>query len=90
MKRTFHNSRAQVHHLEDLILSDVVGFHAAFEVSDVKQDGTVFVKFRSHHERAASEMTRRFCKALRDTGRQWQQTADNMVRLALDQFRSVV
>ena len=56
------------------------------EVSDVKRDGTVTVKFRSSTEVSANTWTECFVKALVGTNRRYEQTDTNKVRLALSQF----
>lgn len=81
-----HNSKQRVKALEDFIYANVIGHRTAFQVSDVKQDGTVFVRFRSAHIWSAMDITRSFTQELTRLGKAFVQTDDNKVRLALDQF----
>lgn len=86
MKIMVPNSKERMHALEVFIFHHVTIAWSCFEVSDVKKDGTVFVKFRSGPGATASELSRRFSKALLDTGYQFVQPEDVKFRLPLTQF----
>jgi hypothetical protein len=88
MKRTVHNSKALIKVLIDFILANVTGHRTSFEVSDVKRDGTVFVRFRSSPHDPAIYLAEAFRDALSGRGLQFVQTEDTKFRLALDQFAS--
>lgn len=72
--------------LVSFIMSNVVGHRTAFEVSDVKRDGTVFVKFRSYMNWAGADLAAEFNRALWKDGKLFTQTSDVQFRLRLDQF----
>lgn len=57
-----------------------------FKVSDVKQDGTVFVRFRSTETDAAITITERVRDVLNQQGYDFTQTDDVTFRLPLEQF----
>lgn len=86
MKRTVHNSKALTKALIDFILANATGHRTSFEVSDVKQDGTVFVRFRSSPHDPAICLAESFRDALNARGLLFVQTEDTKFRLALDQF----
>jgi hypothetical protein len=85
-----HNSKALIQVLINFILTLVTSCRTAVEVSPVKQDGTVFIKFRSSPQESASELSYRFVEQLNLKKVQFVQTDDHKFRLALDQFRSMV
>jgi len=84
-----HNSKALIQVLLQFILKVVTGHRTAVEVSPVKADGTVFIKFRSSPVESASELSYRFVEQLNLKRIQFVQTDDHKFRLALDQFRSM-
>jgi hypothetical protein len=84
-----HNSKARIKVLEDWLYANVIGHRSAFEVSDVKQDGSVFIRFRGIHIWSSMELARMCGKELLQAGKTYVQTDDNKLRLALDQFGSV-
>lgn len=86
MKRTVHNSKALTKTLVDFILANVTRHRTSFEVSDVKRDGTVFVRFRSSPRDPAICLAESFCDALNARGFFFVQTDDTKFRMALDQF----
>lgn len=88
MRKTVHNSKALAKALEAFILANVTGHRTSFDVSDVKQDGTVFVRFRSTPHDPAIFLAETFRDALSGRGLQFVQTEDTKFRLALDQFTS--
>ncbi len=81
-----HHSKARTQALTQFIMENVIGHRTAFEIGDVKQDGTVFVRFRSWLEHPAMNLARDFGLALGTHGKLWIQTDDRTIRLALDQF----
>ncbi len=81
-----HHAKARTQALSKFILDNVVGHKTAFEISDVKQDGTVFVKFRSYMEWPAMSLASDFNRALCRSNLLFTQTSDKQIRLALDQF----
>jgi hypothetical protein len=81
-----HNSKALLKSLEQFILDNVTGHRSAFEVSGVKQDGTVFVRFRSSPVESSLQLAFNFIHALNNRNAQFVQTDDCKFRLALDQF----
>lgn len=88
MKTVVHNSKARTQALVAFILGNVTGHRSAFEVSDVKGDGTVFVRFRSSPHEPAITLAEAFRDALGGSGLLFVQTEDTKFRLALDQFAS--
>lgn len=88
MVKMVRNGKALSGALVAFILENVTGHRTSFEVSDIKGDGTVFVKFRSSPVDSASELVERFCEALEDTDHLYMQTAECQVRLAVAQFSS--
>jgi hypothetical protein len=81
-----HNSKARISNLKTFIQMQVCPQQALFEVSDVKQDGTVTVKFRSGGHVAATELARRFIEMMEVTSRRLYGVSDVQFKLALDQF----
>lgn len=72
--------------LEAFIMPAVTHWRFAFEISDVKSDGTVFVRFRSTANQSSISLAEAFRDALSGLGMLFEQTDDNKFRLALDQF----
>jgi len=85
-----HNSNARIEVLSAFILEHVADYRSHFEISDVKQDGTVFVKFRGtaagSFGATPQTLGQRFGEALKNTNRLFQQLDVHKFRLALDQF----
>lgn len=81
-----YNSKAATRNLEQFIYSNVIGYRSAFQVSDAKRDGTVFVRFRSVHIWTAMEIADMFGQELTRLGKDFTRTDDNKVRLPLSQF----
>ena len=81
-----HRSTAHKKALTKFIMDAVIGHRTAFDVSDVKQDGTVFVKFRSYMSWSSDTLSRDFNRALHGAEKKFTQTDDRTFRLALDQF----
>ena len=88
VKKMVHNSKAHTKALVQFILANATGHRTSFEVSDVKSDGTVFVRFRSSPYDPAIFIAEEFSKALNAQNLQFVQTEDTKFRLALDQFSS--
>jgi hypothetical protein len=86
MKAMVHNSKARVRTLAEFIMENVCGHHTSFEISDIKQDGTVFVKFRSSTTDPAIMLANGFAEALNAGDRSFARTEECKFRLALDQF----
>ena len=80
------DSRKRTKALEQFIVFHMEIPKSLFEVSDVKRDGTVFVKFRSSDYADAMTLTESFGQALQYAKKDYVQTDDNKVRLALEQF----
>jgi hypothetical protein len=81
-----HDSKARVRTLAEFILCHVTHIKSAFNISAVKRDGTVFVKFTSSTVDPASWYVRRFREELVASGRQFEEPGPCQFRLALDQF----
>jgi hypothetical protein len=79
-----HHSKSRRQNLTKFIMANVAD--AAFEVSDVKRDGSVFVRFRTHLGCPGATMAADFSAALRRGMFQFTQTSDIQIRLTLDQF----
>ncbi len=88
MKKVVHDSKARTKALVQFILENATGHRTSFEVSDVKGDGTVFVRFRSSPHDPAIVLAETFSRALNAQNLQFVQTEDTKFRLALDQFSS--
>jgi len=88
MKTMVHNSKALTKALAAFITDNIGIPSGAFEVSDVKQDGTVFVKFRSYRDWPASMLAQDFAGGLTNHAKLFVQTTNVQFRLALDQFRA--
>lgn len=88
MKKVVHDSKARTKALVQFILANATGHRTSFEVSDVKADGTVFVRFRSSPHVPAIVLAESFRDALNGLKLQFVQTEDTKFRLALDQFSS--
>ncbi len=86
MKKTFHGSAAQLRDLTGFILDRVVGSRTSFEVSDVKRDGTVFVRFRSGQGHSATYLIDNFVIALNRHAVAHALPDENKVRLSLKAF----
>jgi hypothetical protein len=82
-----HNSKALIAALANFIVFHLEMSKSLFEISDVKRDGTVFVKFRSDDAAAAATYTESFGQALQFAKKDYVQTDDNKVRLSLEQFK---
>lgn len=84
------DSNARIDALKAFILEHVCDHKSHFEVSDVKQDGTVFVRFRGcrkgSYGASAAEEAQRFNQALWASKVEFVQTDDVKFRLALKQF----
>ena len=81
-----HNSKARTRALISFLLEEVIENQQAYEVSDVKQNGTVFVRFRSVTEAAATASACAFQDALEAFGARFQRPEEHKFRLALEQF----
>lgn len=84
-----HNSKALLKSLESFILQNVVAQRSAFDVSGVKADGTVFVRFRSTDTASATQLAFDFIDHLSRRRARYTQTDDHKFRLPIDQFGSV-
>jgi hypothetical protein len=82
----FHNSRAMKQDLVDFITAHVTGHRVAFDLSNVKGDGSVTVRFRSSTEESSDELSYRFHAALNARMMDFVQTDDNKFRVPLAQF----
>jgi hypothetical protein len=86
-----HHSNARIQNLTKFILHNVADYKSHFEVSDVKQDGTVFVRFKSveagTYRGTASELAGRFFRALTEARYTFVQVDVGKFRLPLDQFQ---
>lgn len=83
-----HHSKARTQHLSQFIIANVACATGAFTISDVKQDGTVFVKFRSVEDRTSLNLVQEFNAVLWREQMKFTQTDDRTIRLALNQFPS--
>lgn len=82
-----HHSKARVQALEQLILSNIIAQRAAFDISGIKRDNTVFVKFKSSPAaaKAACVLAQEFSHALLLLGVSFTRPDDHLVRLDLQQ-----
>jgi hypothetical protein len=80
------NSHERLHALDVFIFHHVTINWSLFEVSNVKKDGTVFVKFKSGVRVSASELSKLFLRALESTGYSYTQPDDVKFRLPITQF----
>jgi hypothetical protein len=78
--------KARTRALVQFILANVTGHRTSFEVSDVKGDGTVFVRFRSTPHDPATHLAEAFREALVGRGIQFYRTEDTKFRFALVNF----
>lgn len=84
-----HNSKALLKSLESFICMNVTLKKSCWSLSTVKQDGTVFVRFRSDQHVDAEYLTGCFCQSLtRACILSFVQTDDNKVRVSLDGFEA--
>lgn len=81
-----HDSKARVRTLAAFIIENVGCRKTVFDISAVKRDHTVFVKFSSSTVDPASWYVRLFREALVASGRAFEEPAPCQFRLALDQF----
>lgn len=82
-----HYSNARIETLTRFIMDNVPGCtRSAVEVSPVKRDGTVFVKFRSSAEATAVQLTSSFAEALLAAGKAHVPIDVNKIRVPLEQF----
>lgn len=88
VKRVVHDCRARAKALAQFIIERADCHRTSFELSDVKGDGTVFVRFRSSTQAPAIVHAESFRDALNAGGILFDQTEDTKFRLALDQFAS--
>jgi hypothetical protein len=86
MKKTVHNAKSLTKALVSFILENATGHRTSFDVSDVKGDGTVFVRFRSSPHDPAVVLAEGFSRALNARNMAFVQTDDNKFRLPLEQF----
>lgn len=86
MKTMVPFANAKLAALKQFILDEVLANKQCFEVSDVKGDGTVFVRFRSVTEASASTLAQSFCEAFDAHDVQFTQPEDCKFRLPLCQF----
>ena len=80
------NSRSRTRNLVLFVMDNVTRERTCFDVSSVKQDRSVFVKFRSNSMISASEFVRRFIEALERHNLTYVQFEATKFRLAIDQF----
>ena len=81
-----HDSKRLIRTFIDFVSANVSGHRTSFEVSDVKRDGTICVRFRSSPVDSSLELASRFAAAMTQATKDFVQTDDNKFRLALDQF----
>lgn len=79
-----HDSKARLRVLNAFIRDAVPG--ATVEVSDVKRDGTVFVRFKSGRGSPCDHAVATFVQALRNNGHAFVPHDENQIRLPLQQF----
>lgn len=68
--------KACVRSIVDFIMENVVSHRAAFDVSQVDPDGTVFVRFRSCGGRTGLELAEEFNRVLWENQIEFMQTSD--------------
>lgn len=81
-----HDSKSRVRTLAGFITENVKCRKSVFDISAVKRDGTVFVRFTSSTVDPASWYVRLFREALVASGRVFEEPGLCQFRLALDQF----
>ena len=81
-----HDSKARVRTLAEFIKENVGCQKSVFDISAVKRDDTVFVRFTSSTVDPASWYVRLFREALVASGRVFEEPGPCQFRLALDQF----
>lgn len=82
-----HDSHRLLTALDAFIRERVTPNRHAYEVSDVKSDGTVFIKFRSAGDMSADGHATVFTQALSTKAYLFTRPTAVQFRLALDQFR---
>ena len=84
MKVNVQNKRERLDALKQVLVT-TLGHSTAkvVEMSDVKRDGTVFLRFKSTTEVSAIEATEAFGRHLMGTGAAFMQTDDNRIRMPL-------
>jgi hypothetical protein len=89
MRTAVHNARAKLRALEGFVARSVqhlTGDRNAFQLSDVKGDGTVFVRFRSTDKVSSINLAETFRDALNGLSIRFEQTDDTKFRASLDAF----
>lgn len=81
-----HDSKARIQSLAAFINEHVKCRKSVFDISAVKRDGTVFVRFTSSTVDPASWYVRLFREALVASGRVFEEPGPCQFRLAIDQF----
>lgn len=84
MKTIVHNSRVKLQVLSRLIHRNVP--ECAFELSDVKRDGTVIVRFKSTRTISSEEAQELLSGHLLTSGLRFEIPVAGQVRLPLDQI----
>lgn len=82
MAKTIHNKKERVTALHHIVES-ASGVKSSFELSDVKRDETVFVRFRSVDDCPAVTIACRVAKSLMTSGHEFTQIDDNKLRIKL-------
>ena len=86
MMKHKHNGKARLKALTALILEQVTGHRTSFEISDIKADGTVFVRFRSSPVDPASFLVGEFTSFLEARGVTYTRPDDTRFRFAIDEL----
>lgn len=81
-----HNSKARLASLRAFLLTQVTVPSECFEVSDVKADDTVIVRFKSSSRCSAREFLAEFNSVMELTGRTCYGHGEDRLRFKLDQF----
>ncbi len=76
-----HNKKFRLRALDEYVRATVIGGDC--ELSDVKRDGTIFVRFRSTFDVSALESAEIFGRALMISGVAFTQVDDSRIRLPL-------
>lgn len=88
MKPVVHNKHARLEALNEMISDALVVLCVAnasklIEVSDVKRDGTIFIRFKSFDSTSAIEATEAFGQYLTNVKIAFEQVDDVRIRMTL-------
>jgi ribosome-interacting GTPase 1 len=88
-KEFVHDSKRKLAELNDFVQNTLTACaegNIQFQISDVKGDGTVFVRFRGTPKVSTSELSKALQDALQGCQVPFTVPAENQVRLAIEAF----